>query len=349
MKNKEYNYYIDFLKFIFSLIIVIYHSWIFTGTFGAGYFNYGFLAVGFYFITTGYLMMNSINKKKKYKDLGIDTLNFLKNKIIKILPYIILAFIIGGFFTYKRNFLNIATLFSDTVVGEFLQIGSTGYSFSINTASWYISSMMIALLVLYPLARKYKNTYSYIIAPIILISLLILVKTYNINTNDPLLISFICQNGLYKAFIFIILGNFAYLITEKIKELKKNKLINIFLTIGESVIYILLIWTFHFNSFGNLVVALLTLFGVAITFSNRSYTSKIFNNKIFATLGKFGFIMYLNNTYVRTAIQIAYPTWRFRKKFIWYIAIVLVISLISYLIIEIIFKWIKEKIKIISK
>lgn len=63
-KETNYNYIIDALKFVFSFIIVIYHSWCFSGTWGNGYFQYGFLAVDFYFIVTGYLMMNSINKKK---------------------------------------------------------------------------------------------------------------------------------------------------------------------------------------------------------------------------------------------------------------------------------------------
>jgi peptidoglycan/LPS O-acetylase OafA/YrhL len=62
MKEKQENYFIDFLRFVFSVCIVFYHSWMFAGEFGKGIFNYGYLAVDFYFIVTGYLMINSMSK-----------------------------------------------------------------------------------------------------------------------------------------------------------------------------------------------------------------------------------------------------------------------------------------------
>lgn len=65
LKNEsQENYYIDFLRFLFSISILCYHSWIFTGVFGNGLFNAGCYGVDFYFIVTGYLMMNSISKKR---------------------------------------------------------------------------------------------------------------------------------------------------------------------------------------------------------------------------------------------------------------------------------------------
>jgi peptidoglycan/LPS O-acetylase OafA/YrhL len=77
-KQVSYNYFIDLLKFIFSVIIVFYHSWIFTGEYGAGFFNHGYLAVDFYFIVTGYLMMQSIAKEKdgNQKISNIDRFEF---------------------------------------------------------------------------------------------------------------------------------------------------------------------------------------------------------------------------------------------------------------------------------
>lgn len=344
MEESKYNYFIDFIKFIFSFIIVIYHSWIFKGTFGLGYFNYGYLAVDFYFITTGYLMMNSISSNKKYKDLGTDTFQYLKRKFIKLLPYLLLSYIIAGLFIYESEFLNFKILFSNSVVAEVFQLSSTGVGMQLNTATWYISSMLIALLILYPLARKYKNTYIYVISPIVLLFLLTLIYSLKININDPLLVAFFGQNGLYKAFIFIILGNYSYILANKIKVSIVDRFDKILLTIIEFIIYILLIITFHYNIFGTIFVALITLIAVSITFSKESYTSKIFNKKIFSKLSKFGFIIFLNNTYVRGIIQSRYPNWTFERKFIYYIVIVLIISLFSYILIDVILKKINNKL-----
>ena len=65
---KEHNYFVDFLRFVFSIGILFYHSWRFTGVFGNGIANSGFLGVDFYFMVTGYLMINSIRNHKKSKD-----------------------------------------------------------------------------------------------------------------------------------------------------------------------------------------------------------------------------------------------------------------------------------------
>lgn len=103
-----------------------------------------------------------------------------------------------------------------------------------------------------------------------------------------------------------------------------------------------MIVTYHYNLFGSFLVALITLIAVAITFSNKSYTADIFNHKIFAFLGKFGFIMYLNNTFVRNFVQNLHPTWTYKEKFILYILIVLIISIISYIIVDVLLGKIKK-------
>ena len=77
----------------------------------------------------------------------------------------------------------------------------------LNTATWYISSMMIALFILYPLARKYKDNYIYIIAPAILLFVLTFTNSNHIYITDPVTVTVFGQNGLYKALIFIIIGN----------------------------------------------------------------------------------------------------------------------------------------------
>ena len=65
MKIKEENYFIDFLRFIFSICIVIYHGRLFALNEYDAILRNGHYGVDFYFIVTGYLMMNTIFKTKK--------------------------------------------------------------------------------------------------------------------------------------------------------------------------------------------------------------------------------------------------------------------------------------------
>ena len=84
MKENNYNYFIDFLKFIFSIIIVIYHAWVFAYSYDVAPFKAGYLAVDFYFIVSVYLMMKSIQKEiVPNKMIGIETMKFIYNKIKK--------------------------------------------------------------------------------------------------------------------------------------------------------------------------------------------------------------------------------------------------------------------------
>lgn len=65
MKNK--NYFIQLLKFIFSIIIVFYHARFFCKSEENAIFRFGYIGVNFYFIVSGYLLINSIVNNKKYK------------------------------------------------------------------------------------------------------------------------------------------------------------------------------------------------------------------------------------------------------------------------------------------
>lgn len=161
MEKNDQNYCIDFLKFIFSVIIVLYHSWTFTGVYGNGYFNRGYCVVDFYFIVTGYLLMNTISKKyKKYKDEDIGKLSvkYIYNKVKNIFPYIFLAFIFGLLFTYGKS-LNLNILFSDSIILEIFQLSFLGKGITVNIATWYISAMLIILFISFPLILKFKNNY----------------------------------------------------------------------------------------------------------------------------------------------------------------------------------------------
>ena len=82
MKEKdEQNYFIEFLRFVFSIAILIYHSWLFIGIYGEGIFRRGYLGVDFYFIVTGYLMINSLNRdKKKSKSILKESFDFVFKK-----------------------------------------------------------------------------------------------------------------------------------------------------------------------------------------------------------------------------------------------------------------------------
>ena len=337
MKNKKQNYFIEFLRFIFSLIIMFYHSWSFAPINGATLFRHGYLAVNFYFILTGYLMMNSLYKNKK------STFDFMKNKIQRLAPGIILSFFICYAFTFGSSGLNLATLFSNDVLADLLQLNVVGIGGVINSAWWYLSAMLFVLFLLYPLAKKYKDKYTKVIAPLLIILTLAIVDQYDISMTWHSKSSFIFTDGFYKAIIYIALGNISYEIAQYFKKFKLDKLKTILITISEILIYGILIFNMHIKYIDTMWFAVLFTIGVSITFSNLSLTSKVFNNNIWKKLGNFGFYLYLTHSAIRTYMKR-------RNSLVYYdmlpryLVLSLAVALFVYVMIEYLYPMLKRKI-----
>lgn len=342
--GNERNYYIDFLKFVFSVIVVVYHSWLFTGIYGNGYFNAGNIVVEFYFIVTGYLFIKSVEKRKneKNENIGLMNIKYIASKLKNIIPSLIIVFIIGYFITYKDYLTDFKILFSDSTISEFFLSGFLGYGININVGSWYISVMALVLFILYPIAVKYKKMYNYYIAPLIVIFILGLCNFYKIDLLTPHGKNYIMINGVYRGLIFINLGVICYEISNYIKNLKISKLKRILITLFETITYILLILNMHYNFFGYIFVSILFLINVAITFSNQSYSIKLFKSSIFERLGRFGFMMYISNIPVRTFIMNEYRSLPYNKMLLIYMVYVVILSAFCYILTEVILK--KRKI-----
>lgn len=345
--NKR-NYYIDFLKLVFSIIIVYYHSWIFIEDSYNSYFGRGFYAVDFYFIVTGFLFIKSLEKiyNKKTKDpIGLLDIKFVFNKIKGILPNIIFVFIIGYFLVFRRSSFDHSIVFADSIITEFLSLGFLGKGMAINSACWYVSVMIVVLFILFPIVYKYKKNFNYLICPLIIFFTIGICGYNDIYINNPLGRSYMFIDGFYKGLIFINLGVLSYELCCYLKKIKLNKQIRIFMTIIETLIYIFLILNMHYIVAGSYVTAILFTLNIALTFSNISYTSELFNSEIYQKMGKFGFCLYLSNIPVRTFVNEKFPS-GYGKMLLIYWMIVLIISISSYIFSEFIMKKLKESKKI---
>lgn len=89
---------IDFLKFVFAVIVVVIH---FNGYAGKAFFDGGASAVSFFLLVSGCMMVGSYEKRRIVGpingkgEIGQDTLAFMKHKITGILPNAYVAWIIA--------------------------------------------------------------------------------------------------------------------------------------------------------------------------------------------------------------------------------------------------------------
>lgn len=167
MKKKHYNPETDFLKFFFAVIIAVFHS---KKIFGyTPILPYAYTSTEFFFLVSGYFMANSALKCPS-ENLGKNSVAFIKKKIKVFYPYMLAAFLLS--FAVKQ--LSLGHTFKEAIVElggslpEILLIKLTGVkavSMS-NGPSWYLSAMILSMAVLFPLAVKFKENFTHIVAPV---------------------------------------------------------------------------------------------------------------------------------------------------------------------------------------
>lgn len=296
---------IDFLRFLFSLIIVIHHSRYLFGDDNCLFLG-GSFAVEFFFLVSGYLMMASIeNRARQSSDLsslGKESLGFVWNKAKSLYPEVLIAWVIAVIFVAyarQKSLLGTAALFIDTFFETtFLKMSGVSDT-ALNGVVWYVSSMLLCMLALYPLIRKFPDMMIHVVLPlVVLLGLGYLCSEYGEPRNPTLWIGFTFKGNI-RALSEISLGVLCYRAVQRLSGIELRKLGKILLSLCEWALYGILILYMYFaepsdrDSFFILVMAV----AVSISFSQKGIDTKLFNNGFFRWLGRCSLPIYLGHTY----------------------------------------------------
>lgn len=241
LQSSRRNYQVDFLKFILALLVLFSHTSSFIGentSLSVGWVeNFGFWSVHWFFIISGFLMVNSYFKKQDPSDKpGISSLKFVLRKFKNIaLPFGI-AWVINYSFKYVYVYklpLSINN-FAKLIPTMFLvqQGGVVGFD---DGVIWYISAMLICLLPLYYMLCKNSDFFIYVFAPFA--ALLLYGYTYNSGHVLMNIYYDFYKGGLLRALFGILFGVVAWIFYDKIKKLEENRKNAVILTIIEIFIY----------------------------------------------------------------------------------------------------------------
>ncbi|GLB28450.1 hypothetical protein LAD12857_03730 [Lacrimispora amygdalina] len=199
---KKYNYAIDFWKIVFCYIIVCLHSNNFSNP-DKSWFRGGAICVEFFFIITGFLMNQSVHMSKK-----TSTLVFVYKKFSKILPYVFLTSLtifIEKIYINRWGFKYSISQGYKLFFSELTFTRLFGFSkdlWNINGAAWYLSAMLLAIIIIYPLLNVDREKFSKTYFPIITILLI----GYLIQTHGTIIViteySFFTFDGVNKYNIF---------------------------------------------------------------------------------------------------------------------------------------------------
>ena len=281
---KKRNGAIDFWRFVFAAVLVIFHSSMMDIALihpGEDYvfpFGLGSLAVEFFLLTSGFLFAKSMNKKRENDVFSWkNTWTFMKGKVMSFYPAylicLILTFIAVNITRYichvdpylkglsrteniREFFVNFGkTLYEATLLRNF------GLDFErLLDQAWYLSAMILVMLLLYPLYAKNKRRFEYFIAPVIAIGLLGFIFMHGQSLLNPskkyeLFYKYaFTYKGNVRAMAEICLGVVCYRICEWLKKLDFSKLGRVLLAIIELFGYGFAIVYMHFmaNAYSNL-------------------------------------------------------------------------------------------------
>ncbi len=352
------NYEIDFWKFVFCIFVILTHSKYISEVFPKGlmFTKSGHLAVFFFFTVSGFLMVNSFEKRENsICDPVLETINFEKRKIRYLgkdyLCATLISFLTHLFIIEQTSGLtvNAFKLISLKSITEFLGIYATGlFDVVTNESTWYISAMLIVIFPLYYCMCKNKKFFVYIFCPLVFIFLLgWRYSTLELYNDFWMKSNGITTNAIAKAVTGICGGVVSYIICKKLKECQWTKIGKVILTIVEVVLWYSVIDYSLFAKSDDLAlfsVQIIFVIVVGIVFSNQSYISLLFKFSWLKYLGIASLPLYLNNWTIRRILEVFYSQNNYWNNLTIFIIGTIILAAVQYFGIRLIIKIFKKKL-----
>lgn len=335
------NYIIDLLRFLFSIMIVFHHAENLTG--GYSYAPSGYLGVEFFFMVTGFYMMASVEKALSARsidsiDVGKETRKFVSHKFFKIFPYLLVSvavsitvlYIWGGQRDLKYMLqYSMADLFMLQMAGfpDACPIGTT----------WYLSAMILALLILYPLALSKKSMYINVIAPygsLMIIGYITL--TCGSVGSEPGIWLGLFSKGYMRSLAEISIGAILYYAVQKVRKKDYKTVSVVFFSILEVACYLYVAYVANrYQPSNQDLYAIAALFiGMLLTFSEKTIWYRLFNFKFFGWLGKMSMVIFMNHFYYARVINDIFPSYSSKQKILVLLVLTMITSIGVYYIVQ---------------
>ena len=298
--QKNRNGKIDFYKFLFAIVVMLYHFSCST-KYDQEFFTKGYIAVEFFFIVSGFLYAKSLSKfNNQNNSIVKDSIKYVINKYKSFFPYHIFASVITLIYTsvyYDWGLISIAENIVNNIPNLLLfhMTGISNMEFVMH--EWYISAMLIVMFILTPIIMKDHEKFIHYIAPIIALFSLGFLNNKFDTINLVLHWTGFSYAGIIRAFGEICLGCFCYAIYETHVFDKFNKTFLLFIEWG--CFLFTLFYAFNlFNLNLDFPIVFVIAIGVTVAFCDKCSLG-IFNNKVVYFLGKWSFAIYMNHNYLR--------------------------------------------------
>lgn len=328
MAAKKYNSEIDLAKFLFSIIIVLYHSNKLVAAEGFELLPFGYTATDFFFMVSGYLMVKS-SKRYEAAPLGKSTFDFVFNKIKSFYPYLFFAFVVAFVvrqfsFRLEKDF-SVVTFLKDSVlaINEVLLLHNTGIDFGkiYNGPTWYISAMIFSMAIIFPILLRFKEWF------VNIGSLVIAVVCYAFTSQEKGTLNSLGWNGftsmgILRAIAGLCLGCFLCALIDRVnsKEIVLKKKAKVLLWLAEAAMFALLLVIMQFEGENryDYIAVILIFFICFIILSGLTGFKELLHEKLCSFLGKASLVIYFNHRVVIFFLNAVAPDLAYEKTILLY-------------------------------
>ncbi len=340
-KEKKHNGIISLWKFIFCIVIAIFHSKALFPDRTVPIFNSGYIGVEFFFLVSGFYFAKHVLKEKYDKNtIGEETTGFILKKFKHFLPYIIIVVSATAliYLKYYKPF-NINKLVNS--IWNILLLRQFGFNGPLVIgALWYLPVMLMSMFISYPLVKKYGKNYILIVSPLIAIfGLGYLFKTYGTLDQFHKVWTGLVFTGTIRGFAEINIGMIMYLVKEKLQNIQYTTFAKIILTIMSHglLLFILLLISMK-NTYlrYDYVLLIMIIIAIQIMVSEKTYDFKLLSNKYTSYLEKISMPIFINHQLFISAFEYvpSLNTLSTSLKVAIYISSFLIFSIIEYELIE---------------
>lgn len=330
-KTVRRNGLIDIERFIFAILIVLFHSKYYR----EAILPSGYIAVEFFFVLSGYLLAN---KAENYNgnDIWNDNIRFVLRKILRIFPFLLLS-VIWGSLWYAYLFSSISS-FKEYLIFSYVDYFSLQmFGFDgvfVSGVSWYLSVLFLCTFLFFPVLIKHRDAFIKYIAPVIVLFFYGLISHKNGSLNCPNKWYAIVDAGLLRGIAGITLGTIIYEVRKYIDSRPERKLEKICLPLVTVVVIALTVLFAlsgdKYNTVDFLFAFILSML-VAVSFSQKNVLVPVLTGKFSSFLGKFSLSIFLCHYYI-SALMPALAEFDSNLSTIVYFAGVAVSATFNYII-----------------
>ena len=300
---------IEFYRFVFCILVVLCHT-VDLAESDFVLFKAGSIGVEFFFVVSGYLMAKTIYGKAAVnkeilngETIADETIQFIKRKIKSLCPNYYVAWIVAFvFYLFSHKIYKFRKIVKVFLSGfwELVFLNNTGLQVTgIAGATWYISAMLLCMVIIYPIMRKHTEVFTRIAAPVFSAIILgFLIHQYKTLRDVSVWIGPTYKSNL-RAFAEICLGISIYPYSQRLKCISLTRHKRVCLSIVEQLGYFGLIYCAWQQKASKLdaVYLFFAAISIMISFSGQSIFQKLFDNKVCYWLGEFSLSLYLSHRF----------------------------------------------------